>query len=295
MNFDIAAQLFGIIAPVFICAGLGYAWIKTDRPFDSAFVTAVVTNVGAPCLVFSTLTSTELDPSAIEAMVLASAGAIIAFGVIGSAILLATRQSLRAFLPSLMFPNCGNMGLPLCQFAFGEIGLALAAVFFTIQATFQFTIGVSINMGRFDPSALLRVPMIYAVLLAGLVEFNGLDVPVFVANTTRLLGGLTIPMMLMALGVSLAQLQVSNLWVSTGLAVTRLAMGFAVGVALATALGLEGPARGVIIIEATMPVAVFNYLFSLKWGVAPAEVAGIVLLSTLFSFATLPALLWFVL
>ena len=44
-------QLFSVIAPVFVCAVIGYIWRKQGRAYDTAFVTTLVTNVGTPCLV----------------------------------------------------------------------------------------------------------------------------------------------------------------------------------------------------------------------------------------------------
>ena len=44
-----------------------------------------------------------------------------------------------------------------------------------------------------------------------------------------------------------------------------------------------------------MPVAVFSYLFAVRYNRSPEEVAGTVLISTVLSFLSLPLLLWFVL
>ena len=74
----------------------------------------------------------------------------------------------------------------------------------------------------------------------------------------------------------------------------RLGLGFAVGLAVATAMGLEGTVRGVVIFESAMPVAVFNYLWAVRYNTAPEVVAGLVLASTALSFVTLPLLLLFV-
>jgi hypothetical protein len=101
--------------------------------------------------------------------------------------------------------------------------------------------------------------------------------------------------MLITLGVSLAQLELTGLPRSFALSVLRLGMGFAVGVTLASLLGLEGTARGVLIIECAMPVAVFNFLYASIYNNRPAEVAGVIVVSTALSFLTLPALLWYVL
>jgi predicted permease len=43
-----------------------------------------------------------------------------------------------------------------------------------------------------------------------------------------------------------------------------------------------------------MPVAVFNYVHAEMYKTRPAEVAGLVMVSTVLSFITLPALMWFV-
>ena len=67
------------------------------------------------------------------------------------------------------------------------------------------------------------------------------------------------------------------------------------GVALSDILGLKGVARGIMILQSAMPVAVFSYLFAVRYNRSPEEVAGTVVISTLLSFLTLPALLWYVL
>jgi len=69
----------------------------------------------------------------------------------------------------------------------------------------------------------------------------------------------------------------------------------AAGVAISEVLGLEGIARGAVIIQSAMPTAVFNYLFAVRYNNDPGEVAGIVVVSTVLSFLTLPLLLGYVL
>jgi predicted permease len=139
------------------------------------------------------------------------------------------------------------------------------------------------------------VPLLYALAAALVFMVTETTPPDWVNATTDLLGDITIPLMLITLGISLARLKVASVARSLVLSLLRLVMGFAVGVALAAALGLEGAARGVLIIQLSMPVAVFNYLFAQRYQTAPEEVAGMVILSTGLSFATLPLLLWYAL
>jgi predicted permease len=201
------------------------------------------------------------------------------------------RLPLRVYLPALTFPNAGNMGMPLCLFAFGEPGLGLAVMFFATLAVAQFTLGPALAAGRWDPWQALRTPVLHAVALALLLRAAGLDVPRWAANTTSLLGGCAVPLMLVSLGVTLARLRVGGLGRALAMSALRLGLGFCAGLVVAWTLGLEGVARGVVVLESAMPVAVFNYLWAVRHGTAPEEVAGMVLGSTALSFATLPLLL----
>jgi malate permease and related proteins len=288
-------DLFAIIAPVFICAGIGFIWARQGRPYDVDLVTALMTNIGTPCLVFYTLSDAELSPDAFASMALLATTTILVFALIAGTVLKLINSDVRAFLPSLIFSNSGNMGLPLCLLAFGEKGLAIAIVFFTVSAVAQFTIGMMISSGSMSIVGLARIPIIYAVIAAVALMVAQIEAPAVIVNTTRILGGMTIPMMLITLGVSLSRLRVAALPRSTLLSLFRLLMGFAVGVGLSEILGLEGLERGVLIVQSSMPVAVFNYLFAQRYKREPEEVAGMVVISTAISFATLPLLLWYVL
>jgi predicted permease len=289
------AQLFAIIAPVFICSAIGFLWARLGKPFETDFVTRLVTTVGTPCLVASALIEYGISLDAVGGIAVASLVATACFALIGLAVLRLMKLPAHSFLPALMFPNTGNMGLPLCLFAFGESGLALAIIIFAITATLQFTLGVTIASGSFSPKRLLSMPLIYAILLSLLVVATGWQVPEWIANTIGLLGGLTIPMMLLALGVSLARLRITTVPRAAILSAVRLVGGLTVGFGVAYALGLSETARGVLVIQAAMPVAVFNYLFAQYYGRDPEQVAGMIMLSTGASFLTLPLLLWLVL
>jgi predicted permease len=285
------SELAAIIAPIFICSGIGYAWARLDRPFDPQFVTALVSMVGAPCLVASTLTRLDLGLAEVGQIAGATLIAAVGFALSGLLLLKLLRLPAHSYLPALMFPNAGNMGLPLCLFAFGEAGLALAIVYFAVFSCLQFTLGMAIAAGRFEPSRILRMPLIYALAAAFVFMGTGTPMPRWAANTLDLIGGLTIPLMLLALGVSLARLKIRSVPRSLGLALMRLVGGLAIGAGIGWGLDLDQPARGVLIIQSAMPVAVFNYLFAQLYGRAPEEVAGMIVLSTLISFVTLPVLL----
>jgi predicted permease len=193
-----------------------------------------------------------------------------------------------------MFPLVGSMGLPVSLFAFGDAGLALALVYFAIGILGTFTVGDAIAAGKVSLSRLAQTPAIYAVVIAVGMEIAHVDLPVWAVNTVKLLGGIVIPAQLIALGIALAKLKVASFGRSLWLGCLRLAMGVAVGVGVAEAFGLKGVEWSIVVIQSSMPVAVSSYLFAELHRRAPEEVAGMVLVSTAVSFATLPLLLLFV-
>ncbi|MFP6729781.1 MAG: AEC family transporter [Alphaproteobacteria bacterium] len=284
-----------IIAPIFISVGLGWLWVKSGRSMDLTAVNMMVTNIGAPCLVFSSLARLTVSGAALTDMALATAVAVAGFMAIGAVILRLGKLSSATYLPSLVFTNCGNMGLPLSLFAFGQAGLDLAAAYFAVSMVVMMVLGVWLVSGEPTPKAALTMPLPYAVAAALGFRGAGVEVPAWLYNSTDLLGSMTVPLMLLTLGVSLASMRVKTFKRASVLATLRLAMGAAVGFALAEFFAFEGVARGVLIIQCTMPPAVFNYLFAQTYRREPEEVAGVIVLSTLISFATLPLLLSFIL
>ncbi|MDG2175795.1 MAG: AEC family transporter [Gammaproteobacteria bacterium] len=288
-------DIFAIIAPVFICAMIGYTWVKQGHAFETSFISNLVMNIGAPCLIFSTFMGIDLDREAFLSMASAAFFSMVIFGVVGFGILRLFNLDQRAFLPGQIFPNVGNMGLPLCLLAFGDEGLALGLTYFTVNIVFGFTVGIAISSGAMSVRELLRNPMFWTVIITVGLVFAGIESPAWLYNTTDLLGGLTIPLMLIALGVSLARFEITSLKRSVSLSAMRLGLGFLTGNVIAMMMGLEGVARGILIMQCSMPVAVFAYLFAMRYDRQPEEVAATVVISTIMSFALLPALLWYVL
>ena len=155
-----------IIVPIFACAGLGWLWIKFGRPFDIATMTPLVTYIGAPCLVFSSMVHLSVGAEALADMVLATTLALVCFGVIGAIGLRIFRLAPSRYLSPLVFTNTGNMGMPLCLFAFGAVGLELAAVFFTVSMVMMLLFGVWLMSGEATPKKVFAAPLPYALAAA---------------------------------------------------------------------------------------------------------------------------------
>ncbi len=199
------------VIPVLAAVAVGFGWVQWGRPFDTKTLTALVTDIGTPCLIFSTLAKTAIPPEAFAATALASLTAILGFALVGTGILWTAGLRLRTYLPSVVFPNAGNLGLPLALYGFGREGLGYAIVFFTISSIGNYTVGQAIAAGAADWRAVLRMPLVYAAVIGLAAAHYQLELPRWLANTISLIGGMTVPLMLLMLGASLGRLKVPAL------------------------------------------------------------------------------------
>ncbi|WP_245883775.1 AEC family transporter [Hasllibacter halocynthiae] len=280
-----------IVAPVLALAATGWLWVRAGWDYPLAFVTRLAMTLALPCLIFTALVRTQVEPAALAALTLASlaayGGVLAAFWAIGAALGL----DRRTFLPALAFGNTGNLGLPLALFAFGETGLQLAVVVFAVMVVLSFTAGVWLVAGGGPPGRALREPLVAATLLGALFLWRGWDLPAPAMATLDLLGQLAIPLMLITLGVAVARLRPAGIGRSLALSVLKLVLCTAVAWAAASAFGLGPTASAVLVVQIGTPVAVTSYMLALKYGADAEAVAGLVVTSTLLSVAALPLIL----
>jgi predicted permease len=288
-------QLAGVLLPVFCLALVGYGWRALGFPFEREFVTRVIMNVSGPCLIVDSLARLALPMDAFLAMVGGSIAMFIVTVAAALAIVWLLRLPVRSYLPALAIGNNGNLGLPLCLFAFGQEGLGLAVAVYVVNSVGQFTLTPLLQARTSPWRTLATTPVIYgAIIGAGVLAFD-VTLPVWVGTTIGLLGDLMIPLMLLALGNTLGGLHARRLPFAIGFGTARIVLGFAVALGIAELFDLEGVARGVLILQGAMPAAIFSYLFAARYDRHPDDVAGIVLMSTLVSALTLPLLVGYVL
>ena len=279
------------MAPVYLCAAVGFLWARLGRAFDTVLVTDLIMGVGAPCLVFSSLVSYEIQFAEAVEMIAATTVAIACMAGVSAIVLGVARIPLNTFLAPLTFGNTGNMGIPLCYFAFGEAGLSLAICVFAVTSVLHFTVGQAIWSGRSGWGDVVKTPLVWAAVLALIMMATGWGGAPWLTRTTSLLGSFTVPLMQLTLGVSLARLGVVRPGRSLALALVKLFVGISVGLGVAWLFDLEGVAAGVLVLSCAMPAAVFNYMFAVRYERSPGDVASLVVVSTLLAALAVPVLM----
>jgi len=291
----VIGQLSSILLPVFCLAAVGYVWRRLDFPFEREFVTRVIMNVSGPCLIVDSLSKLTLPIGEFLIMVAGSISMFVATALCALTLLKLAGLSIRSYLPALAIGNTGNLGLPLCLFAFGQEGLGLAVAVYVTHSVGQFTLTPMLQSRTSVLRTLVTTPVIYGAAIGTIVLLTDLRLPVWTTTTIGLLGNLMIPLMLLALGNTLGGLRATRLPFAFGWGLTRLALGFVVALGVAELFGLQGVARGVLILQGAMPAAMFSYLFAARYDRHPDDVAGIVLVSTFVGALLLPFLVSYVL
>lgn len=291
---DAVFQILNILAPSMLLALVGFVWFHKGPTFPVAFVTTLVLNVTMPALLFHTLAGSSVPIASLGTMAMATVVIHLVFVGAAVALLKIARKDWRLCITHVV-GNTGNLGLPVCFLAFGDEGLAYAMTFFAVQCLLLFSVGEIIISGTLDFHRIVRSPILHSVWLGVVVRMLDVQLPQVALQTLQLLGQIVIPLMLITLGVSLAGMRAAQLSSTVVWAGVRTLVALSIGVGVANLLGLTGVARGVLIIETVVPVAVFNYLLAIKYGRDSSEVSGLILVTHLMAIAYLPVVLAFVL
>lgn len=289
---DTTLRVLSIIFPVFACSALGAAYGYYRRP-DMAVVNRLNMEFFAPFLVFWALMDKPFDFLAYRDLALGGVAVILGSGLLLLPLAWLLRINLKTFLPPMMFNNSGNMGIPLVLFAFGEQALQAAVVLFIIEMVLHFTVGFYILDHRTNPLRLLKMPMIQATVLGLLCSSLHVTLPEPLANTVKLLGQVSIPLLLFSLGVRLLDVNFRDWKLGTLGAIAGPAAGVASVLLVKPWLVLEGTQYAQLLIFAALPPAVLNVLVAEQYRQEPERVASIVLLGNLASLLIIPAALWF--
>ncbi len=285
------------ILPIALVASFGYL-LRRRFEIHLSTLNSVVFNILSPCLVFSSLVNSRLPGDELLELSLFALVSIMAIGglALGLARLLRLgRADMTALLIVAMFANGGNYGLTLLQLRYGDDGIARGVVYFVVSTLIFYTLGVFIaSMGRLtwreSLRRMARLPAVYAALLALLVYGLRLPMPEPLLRGVTIAGSGAIPIMLLILGAQIADMRrgetTGYVWPAVGL---RLVGGPLMGVVVAAALGLSGLGRSSMIIEASMPPAVFCLILAAEFGLPTSAVARIVVFATLISPLTIAA------
>ena len=302
MSFpSLAATFANNILPIILLGGAGFALGKALH-VDPRSLGRVVFYVFSPVLIFDLLVQNQLELSEAAIVIAFALSFILMIGGLTwllGVFLKLERSALVAILITTMFANTGNYGLPLVSFAFGEQALSYAGIYFATTTLLFYTLGVFLaSLGHMTLReailGLFKIPTLYGVLLAVLINILNVELPMPVARAVELAAGGTIPLMLVLLGVQLTRVELSGNRRALQLSVfLRLVVAPLAALLFAALFGLQGVSRQGSVTQASMPSMVSATVLATEYNLDARLVTAVVFISTLLSPLTLTPLLVF--
>ena len=292
---ELYLKLIDVLFPVFFVIGVGYYLGKKDPNFDTTFITNFAGNIGTPAMIFYTITTTGITLNIFIEYFIYALIIIGGFSLVGLFFLFILKKDVISELPPLILPNTGNMGIPICLFAYGTVGLGVASAIASVIILLHFTLGVLLAKKSFSLEILIKNVPIYAILASVIFLYFRWDVPGYIENTTFLLTYTTIFLVLMSLGIALSRFQVVSWTKASILGAVRVIIGPIIGFSLIKYLDLDGFAAGVLLIQSSMPSAVLTYLVGSMYSDKKVvdSVASVIVTSTVMSLITVPIVVFY--
>ena len=291
---ELYIKLFEVLFPVFFIVWIGYFLGKKSPNINTNFITNYSASFGTPALIIFGVMSSGVTYSMFADYFVYWLIAMFIFGIVGVIFLILMKKDYVRELPPFILPNTGNMGIPICLFAYGVSGMGIAAAISAVIVLLHFTLNIFLASKKFDVLIIIKSPSFYAILITVAFLYFEIDAPTFVLNTVMLLGYAMIVLILMSLGMALTQLKVFSLKNSIISSIGRVIIGPIIGFILIKIFNLSGFAAGVLLIQSSMPSAILTYLIASMYSPKKIvdNISSMIVVSTLMSLITIPIIVF---
>lgn len=283
-------RIASILAPMMTVVLVGYLYGRIRKP-DMAFANQITMDVFVPALVLSALSDKSFALVANLPMLVGGTAVILGSGLFAVPVAWLFKVPLRTLLPSVMFKNSGNLGLPLIVLAFGDSALAAAIVLWLVSTLLHFSLGAWMLDRHTRLSQFWRIPVVVATVVGLALNLAHTELWPPLQLGAKMLGDISVPLLLFALGARLVHADLGEWRVGLLGAVVCPATGMLCAAISARMLELPAEQAGVLLVFGALPPAILNYVFAERYHQDPAKVASIVFVGTLAAVAVMPVAL----
>jgi len=286
-------EKLNLILPTFISVLIGYIAGKLVR-IDIAGVIDIVFYIGLPALAFVSVLNQEIV--LLDAGKIWISAIVVSFGCAAAGWILfkiLKKKHSGLYLP-ISLPNTVNVPFPIISLAYGPAGLFVATLYYIPNVILLYSAGVFVASGkswRENLQAMLKVPTLYAAILALILNLSHVNVPSVIIRPLDFIGDMVVPTVVLTLGYSLARVKISSFPTTLISSLIRLGGGLALGFLMVYLLHITGLARSIVVLMSAMPAAVNTYTLAAKYKNEEDLVASVVLVTTVTSIVLIPFLL----
>ena len=287
-------QIISIVAPLFAIVAVGYFYGSRVRP-EMRITNRLIMDVFMPALIFHVMIQEDFYPAQYVGLITAGVLLMLGSGVLAYLLAKLLGFAPRSFMPSAMFSNWANLGLPLYVLALGPQALDGGVMLVVVGNLLCFTLGVYVYSGKLSGWEVLKTPIIAAVVVGLAINASGFHIPKAIDLPIDMLGKVAIPLMLFSLGVRLTRVSWGDYRVGLAMAIFCPVVGVSLAILLVQILPLSVLHQNILILFGVLPPAVINFMLAEQYNSDPDKVASMVIIGNLVSLVSIPAVLYFVL
>jgi predicted permease len=280
-------RVVSIVFPIFLIVAVGFVYGRRHRP-EMLAANQLNMSVFLPALIFSALAAKTFALADNVQIAIGGAVVVLGSGLLAWPLARVLGYQPKTLVPPLMFSNAGNMGLPLLALAFGDQALGAAVVLLLVETVLQFSLGPWLLSGRLHMAMIWREPVIAAAFLGLGVSLSGISIWAPVMTASKLLGDISIGLMIFSLGVRLSAAPLSNWTIGWVAAVATPVSGMLMAWLFGTLTGLEQRQMDILFIFGALPPAVLNFIFAERYHQEPEKVAAIVVVGNAAALLFIP-------
>lgn len=285
-------KILEIVLPVIIIVVIGLFYAKKTN-INTETINKINLDIFTPILIFYAISQKLPNISVLGHFSLGAVIVVFGSGLILYPFIKMMNINIRSFLPTMMFNNSINLGLPLAMLSFGSEAMAMFIALSLVQVIGQFTVAVAMYGGTFHIITLLKNPVIIATILGLLFNYFNVEFSKVIITTFDLLSGVAIPLILFSLGVRLSSVKFDNLKIGFIGAVLCPLSGLVTAYIAITIFNYTSLQENLLILFGLLPPAVLNAILAEKYKNDSSIVASIVAMGNIFSLIYIPVALYF--
>ena len=299
---SLLAFSISITGPIFMVVLLGLL-LKRLGVIQTQFVqpaSDLVFKVGLPAILFLSIYRADLDNFSMGLPLLVAIPItllLFALSLPIGRLFITDKGDCGIFVQGAFRGNLAVIGLAFCSNAYGEPGLAAAAVPVAVLTVLYNVLAVvalnpiesSDHQSPLRRMAMntLKNPLLIGILLGFLMKFSGLPLPKLIEDTGNYFARMTLPLALLCIGASMNMKALKHSGTSTVVAsVLKLIVAPLLMISLAIWLGVHGMELGILFFLVASPTAVASFIQVKAMGGNGEFAANIVVMSTLLGIIT---------
>ncbi len=293
--FSQVAVMFILLLAGYICAKVGMITNDGRKQMSSVVLTLVT-----PSLIFmsyQTEFSPELVTGLLWAFFLSAVTYIITIPLAYSIVRKKGQREVSIERFSLIFTNCGFMGIPLISALFGSEGVLYVTAYVTLFNLLIWTFGIMMIKNEMNFSELthaLRSPTVISIALGLICYFTQFKVPGIIGRALQFAADMNTPLPMIVAGATMAQTDMLKAIRKPRTLLLSFYRLFLFPILCALVLKLFNAPEMVYtiaVIASACPVATTLILFAVKYDKNDSYASELFSITTLLSIISLPAVI----